>query len=243
MKSLPRPSLLRAALAAALALAVTVAHSPAAVAEPVLAQRTENVAGMQGVSMRLPGALHLRQGSPEMLSIEAEPKVLERIEVLRRDGMLIIQSKAPGFQTRHPIVLKLTLRTVRELHADSAADLQAGPLQSDRLRISLEGSDELLIARLNVRHLTVRLSGSTRATISAGQAEFQDVELDGSGDYAAAGFTSRQARVKAAGSGSAGVRVTERVDATIEGSGDIEVAGPGQVLSRIDGAGEVIRRP
>lgn len=228
-------------LALALALLLGPSGASRTLAEPALAQRREAVGGMEGVSVRLPAGLWLHQGSPEELSIEAEPKVLDQIVVTRSNGIVIIDSKSPGFQTRHPIRLRLTLRTVRTLHADSAAALHSGPLKTDRLRITLEGSDELTITRLDASRLSVLLSGSASAAIEAGQVDNQDVELQGAGDYDASSLHSRQARITAAGSGDARVHVSGHVEALIEGSGDIEIGGPAQVSPRIDGAGEIVR--
>lgn len=220
----------------------TLTLAPPVHAQPADAERSMPVSGAQGVSLRIPADLVVRQGEREQLVLRAEPKVLERIEVTIRDAVVVIDSKPPGFQTQRPILLQLTLRNVRTLHADASGTLRSGPLRADRLDLTLEGSGDIFLGKVDARSLMVSVTGSGTCTIDGGHVAALEVELDGSGDFEAPELDSLRARVEAKGSGSARLRVREQLDAIIEGSGDIEFTGPARVTSRVDGAGEVRRR-
>lgn len=205
-----------------------------------LPQRRFAVPGMRGVVLRLPGDLVLTQGGHELLVVQAEAHVLDRIELVRQQDVLVIAARAPGFQTRKPIRLSLTLRDVRSITNDTAGSIRADALSGDRLSLTQAGSGSLWIGRLRAASLTVLLDGSGDVEIGAGSVQHQDVTLDGSGDYLAAGMHSAHARVAAQGSGSARIRAQDTLHAILTGSGDIAHQGGAKVTSQEDGAGELI---
>lgn len=208
-----------------------------------LPERRYPGAGVIGVSLRMPGDLHVERGAASQLVVQAEAKVLDKITITRIDGVLVIDVARGGFQTQRPITMRLTIPEVRSVHADSSGDIHLAPLKARTLRVHLEGAGSVEMERLELETLHVILDGSGDIKVGAGQVAEQIVSLDGSGDYQALRLDSGIARVKLDGSGSAHVRVHTRLEAELSGSGDIEYAGHPTVQTRIEGAGEVISIP
>jgi hypothetical protein len=80
-------------------------------------------------------------------------------------------------------------------------------------------------------------SGNLDATGSADSATFT---IDGSGNIEANDLHATSTTVKIAGSGNAKVNASKKLDATIEGSGEIRYSGkPGDVHQNVSGSGSV----
>ena len=75
----------------------------------------------------------------------------------------------------------------------------------------------------------------------SGRADTQEIELGGLASYDAGDLRSSRARVSVFGSGSATVRVTEHLTASISGSGSIYYFGDPEVNGSVTGSGRIIR--
>ncbi len=75
----------------------------------------------------------------------------------------------------------------------------------------------------------------------SGRVETQRVELSGVAGYEAAALDSLEATVDLSGSGSATVRVAERLTVTISGAGSVYYLGDPEVDSSVTGTGQVTR--
>ena len=86
---------------------------------------------------------------------------------------------------------------------------------------------------------TAKISGSGRITV-LGNAGESNINISGSGRFIGNDFCVKKAAVNVSGSGNARVYVTDRLDATISGSGRIEYSGnPPTVNSKITGSGRI----
>lgn len=199
------------------------------------------VGGFHAVLWDAAGELSIEQTGREHLTIEAEPAVLAKIVTEVRQGRLVI-SFAPGrIETRHPIRLRLELKTLSALELRGSGAVRIGALTSAALLLRLAGSDDLRLTRLTARTLDARLEGSGDVTIEAGEVQHQRVVIAGASNYTASRLVSREADVAIDGSGDLRVAVVERLGARITGSGDVLFIGQPRVAQTVTGAGEVRR--
>ena len=126
-----------------------------------------------------------------------------------------------------------------ELDLSGSGDLEAEDCEADEASIHVTGSGDVDLRDLHVGEITVRMTGSGNVTAVGGEVEKQDVSITGSGDYTADGVKSDEAKVRLTGSGMADVRVSERLNATILGSGDVHYVGDAEVESSTTGSGDV----
>jgi hypothetical protein len=81
--------------------------------------------------------------------------------------------------------------------------------------------------------------GGTRDVEISGEADRQEVEILGSGDYRAEDLKSKEAKIDVRGSGSAVVNASDELEAGVTGSGSVEYVGDPAVEQNVSGAGEV----
>jgi hypothetical protein len=106
--------------------------------------------------------------------------------------------------------------------------------------VTLSGSGQISVSRIEAARLTVTLPGSG-ALYASGTATRLDVTLGGSGLAQLSGLTARDAHAAVTGSGLIRVTATAKLNATVSGSGAVIYGGnPPQVTRNVTGSGAVI---
>lgn len=124
-----------------------------------------------------------------------------------------------------------------DIRVSGSGEVDAGELLADDVSVSVKGSGDVQVHAM--RTLDARASGSGDITIE-GEVEEAEIETNGSGDIDARRLIATIAYVRTRGSGDVRIRVTEDLDGTTSGSGDIYYYGnPEHVSRRSSGSGEV----
>jgi hypothetical protein len=197
--------------------------------------------GVNDISLKSIGSLHVELGESEGLRIQAEDNLIQYFRVDVNDNKLIIGVQ-PGAQLHptQPVNFFLTVRTLEALGLYSSGDIETARLEGRDLAITLDGSGNLNIPELSAQLVKVRLPGSGNITL-AGVVQEQDIVISGSGNYRAAGLESGRVRAKISGSGSIEVRALDTLTASISGSGTVRYSGNPEINQDISGSGEVVR--
>ncbi len=74
---------------------------------------------------------------------------------------------------------------------------------------------------------------------AGGEADEQEIDISGSGDYRAEGLDSKLVKIGVSGAGSAIVNASEELDANVSGAGSVEYVGDPTVEQDVSGAGRV----
>jgi hypothetical protein len=77
---------------------------------------------------------------------------------------------------------------------------------------------------------------------ATGTADAQDIQMAGSGTYRGSGLASKTATVNSAGSGTAELAVSDRLDVKILGSGSVTYSGSPQVTQSVMGSGTLQKK-
>ncbi len=165
-----------------------------------------DVSGFDKVTLSGSGDLIIEQGDTESLTIEAQANTMQYIETTVSGGTLSIgiPDKAGRPLRLGSVKYYLTVKDLSGITAFGSGNISSSDLVTDAIEIIISGSG------------TITLSG---------EANTQEIEINGSGKYSAKNFKTSQCIVKINGSGSANVNVTDNLDITINGSGDVKYTG------------------
>ena len=218
---------------------------PGGVAEPPVEEpvtddgrgEARDVQDFQEVALEGVGTLVIAQGDTESLSIEAEPRVLRRIETEVRNGRLTIRPDR-SFETRERITYSLAVRQLTGIELSGAGRIEAGQLSADHLRLTGSGAGAVTIGNLTATALEVTASGNMQSQL-AGVVDSQLVTLSDAASYAAPNLTSRVASVTASGASQATINVSESLDARVSGASRVEYVGDPAVTQDISAAGSL----
>ena len=214
------------------------------VEEPVEEPVTEDgrseardVRDFQEVALEGVGTLMIEQGDTESLSIQAEPRVLNRIETEVSNGRLTIRPDR-SFETREPITYFLTVKQLTGIELSGAGRIEAGTLSMDQFLLNGRGAGAVIIGELIANTLEVTAAGNMQAQL-AGAVDSQTVTLSDAAGYAASNLSSRVASITASGASHAIVNVSESLDARVSGASRVEYIGAPAVTQDVSAAGSL----
>jgi len=196
-----------------------------------------DVRDFQEVALEGVGTLVIAQGDTESLTIDAEPKVLRRIETEVVNGKLTIRPDR-SFKTREPITYSLTVKQLTGIELAGAGRVEAAQLSADQFRIAANGAGAVAIDNLTANTLDVTAAGNVQAEL-AGTVDSQTVVIRDAAKYAAANLGSRLASVTASGAAQIAVNVSESLDAHVSGAAHVEYIGDPDVTEDVSGAGSL----
>ena len=206
------------ALAASLCLAACNSVSTGVAGSGVAASEQREVAAFTGISASGSFAVEVEVGPARGVRIEADDNVVPLITTEVSGDLLTISSRE-NFSTSRPITVRVTTP-------------QLG-------KVEHAGSGSVVVKGITGPKFTAGLNGSGMLQL-AGQTDTLVVNVNGSGALAAGQLQARSVTVALSGSGGAEVYATEKLTATVSGSGSVRHAGGARdVVSNISGSGSV----
>ncbi len=180
------------------------------------ATQTRDVASFTRVDT--PGSVDVRLtiGEPQRVRVRAGEKVIGDVRTDVRDGTLHVTFDHHGWGG-DDVVVEASVPKLTAIRADGSGDVEATGIDADAFELRSDGSSDIALAGR-----TGRLT----------------LELDGSGDADVSGLRARDARVTSDGSGNVEVRA-ERLDVSLDGSGDVRYHGQPQLTQHDDGSGDL----
>jgi hypothetical protein len=205
----------------------------------IVAQEVRPVSGFFGLKAAAIGHVYIEQGGAESLTIRAEDNLLPYLRTEMRGGNLVIRvEEGYDLQPTAPIEYFLTVRSLEYVELAGVGDVRGSNLDASRISLVLSGVGELEIFNLNTGMLEVANGGVGDVRVS-GVASTQYVALERGGGYEGRDLQSAEADVVIRENGSASVRVSDRLHATITGSGNVYYVGDPEVSRTGEGRGEV----
>lgn len=201
--------------------------------------QTRDVAAIDAVELRSSGNLSITRGDATSLTITAGANQLKDITSEVQAGRLTLDSRGGGFFGGGDISFALVVPSLTAITVSGSGDVVGDQVTGDQPRVEVSGSGNARLTGLDASSTEVTLSGSGDLTLN-GTADMQRVDISGSGEYDGDGLTTRETTASVGGSGSAHVRATERLSASVSGSGAITYSGnPAQVSRDVSGSGEI----
>lgn len=124
------------------------------------------------------------------------------------------------------------------LFSEGSGDIVASGEGLALEQVNVQGSGGINVSGVDTDAIVVALEGSGDVQMS-GRANFVDLRLNGSGEIDGVDFTTVDADVRLAGSGSISLTVTGSANVTLEGSGNVTLGGNPQITSEISGSGDI----
>jgi hypothetical protein len=183
---------------------------------------SRTVSGFTAVELAGTGDVTVQQNGTESLSISAEENLLPLLTSEVVDGTLKLGVKdGANINSTQPITYQVSVKNLTGLDLGGSGNQTATGIKTSSLRVRVAGSG------------TVTTSGS---------ADAQDIQIAGSGTYRGSALASKTASVDSAGSGTAELAVSDKLDVKILGSGTVTYSGSPQVTQTIMGSGTLRQR-
>lgn len=205
--------------------------------------QNRNVPGFHAISSSGSFDVELRQGGAEAVKVEADAEVINEIVTEVKGGTLQIHSKNTHnwgnlWNNRH-VKIYVTAKNLDNISLSGSGDFQIdNQFNATELALQISGSGDFYGA-INVKTVAVSISGSGDFKLS-GKAEESTIGISGSGDFNAGGLITKATAIRVSGSGDANIYASEKLDAVVNGSGDVHYGGhPRSVSKSAHGSGDI----
>lgn len=212
-----------------------------------LDKQDRHLSGFNAVNIAGSFDVYITQGSTESVTVEADDEVIDKIITEVKDGALKIYTKSTsGFNwswgdNNKKRIVRVVAKDLKTISLAGSGDVffKEG-FRTQSLAVKLSGSGDIT-GKVDVKILESSVVGSGDVTLT-GRAETLSVKVTGSGDFTGKDLLTTNTTVRVAGSGDASVNASQKIDASVAGSGDIRYTGAAkQVSTSKAGSGDIHR--
>ncbi len=204
-----------------------------------------HLSGFNAVNVAGPFDVQITQGSTESVKVEAPSDVMSRVLTEVNGGVLKIYSKHDNWNwgnwwgNHKKIMVYVTVKDINSINISGSGDVKfRDGINANSLKLNISGSGDMT-GVLHVKNLESSISGSGDMRLS-GSAQTQSIHVVGSGDYTAHSLTTVDSSVRLSGSGDVELNVSNKLDASVSGSGDVHYSGsPKNVSKSKSGSGDI----
>ncbi|GAC1304268.1 MAG: head GIN domain-containing protein [Mucilaginibacter sp.] len=206
-----------------------------------------HLSGFNAVNVAGPYDVYIKQGAAESVKVEAPADMIGRVLTEVNGGVLKIYSKHNNWNwgfwwgNHRKIIIYVVAKDLNSINISGSGDVSfKDGITANSLKLRITGSGDMT-GRVEAKTLESNITGSGDMRLS-GHAENSAVSVVGSGDFTARNLVTVNSYVRVSGSGDAYVNASQRVDAAVNGSGDVHYTGAVKsVNSKKSGSGDISR--
>lgn len=204
--------------------------------------RTFAVDGFTGVDAAGPDDVDVRVGSGFSVRAEGDPKVLDKLEIVKEGDTLQVRRKnRSGFSwggSRGGAKIYITMPRMTAASTTGSGDMTVDHVDGEKFEASATGSGDLNVGSVSVQAVELSVTGSGSLG-TAGSARTGSFSVTGSGDITAPKLSLGQASVNVMGSGGVTAAVNGAANVNVMGSGDVTLTGGAKCTTSKMGSGDV----
>ncbi|XHS79655.1 head GIN domain-containing protein [Burkholderiaceae bacterium UC74_6] len=185
--------------------------------------------------------IRLTQGDKDQVFVRGDSKIQDQVEVELNGNRLMIHTSGNWkFWRKDPLQVDVQMREPLSIQLSGASDLLAnGPIKTPRLSVDISGAADVKIDSIDTGELRFDISGAGDGRV-AGRAGMLVITLSGTGKIKAEDLKVNAAKVSISGAGGARLWVTDMLNVSISGIGDVDYFGsPTKVTRDTSGLGSI----
>ena len=209
---------------------------------PVTTQ-TRTVTNFTGIDLRMNGTVYYKNDTELKLEIVAKESIHSILETKVIDNRLVIRyTNGKTYDADESIRINISGPGVNSLETNTSGSIYCmNAIQPANLFVRTSGSGNILLQNVVTGNIEAESTQSGRITAAGGTANSEKIKTDGSGKVDLSAVTAKNVTGRIIGSGDIKVKVTDHLDATIDGSGDIYFSGYPLITTHLNGSGRLIR--
>ena len=180
-------------------------------------------------------------GEVGKIKIKAPDNILPLIQTEVSDGLLRIDTGKNRYKLKEPIIIIYVPvdSRLKQVVIKGFADIYTEKnLETKVLEVDVYGSGDVRL-QVDASSLALKIDGSSDIRVG-GKTDNLSININGSGNVEVPNLKVEKAVININGSGGVSAYVTENVDISIAGSGDVTIKGnPKKIKQKINGSGRV----
>jgi hypothetical protein len=185
-----------------------------------IVSQTREVEECSGLTIQNIGNVFLMQDNTQSIRIEADDNIIDKVITRKEDGVLLVGLE-DGSYSNVTLRAYVSLKTIESLKINGAGNINTqNSLNSDELEVIINGAGNIVIQ---------------------GNGNYMYCFINGAGNVMAKDFSVPKCRAMVNGAGNITLTVTEELDASVNGTGNIYYYGnPPNVTTSIIGVGHIV---
>ena len=211
--------------------------------EGPLVSQTRSLPSFTGIDLRIPGDVYYKNDTVRKVEVIAQQNILDRIETFVSGNTLTIKFFGSGdFRDAADIRINISGPNLNGFVLNTAGSIYCmNDIQASNIYLRSSGSGSIYLQRVTAELIDAETSGSGSINASLGTATREQLKTIGSGPISLAGISARTVIAQTNGSGSIRVKVSDHLNARINGSGFIYFNGYPSITQDVSGSGKLIR--
>ncbi len=186
-----------------------------------IVSQTRIVEECSGLTIKNVGNVYLSQADTQSIRIEADDNIINKV-ITQNDNGVLLTGLEDGSYSNITVKIYVSLKNIYSLSIEGAGKINAEKeIQCDTLSCVINGAGSIYLM---------------------GNANYFDCIVNGAGNVSAKNFIAKKCRVIVNGAGSMTIYVSDELDASVNGVGNITYYGnPDVVQTSISGSGHITK--
>jgi len=178
------------------------------------------------------------------LTLKGSKEAVEEVSVTLRNQKLRIEKKKSSYwinfgKSGQRVTVEIPSTTFKGIYLSGSGKLSGSIKAADQLKVVVSGSGSIQSDLGNAQSINASVSGSGDLTLT-GNCDLLTLQIAGSGNINADELRANVVEAKIAGSGNGRVHVSDKLTASIAGSGNLTYSGnPDKVEHSVAGSGRI----
>ena len=204
---------------------------------------TRALSEFDAITIGYPGAILIRQGDKNYVTVEADDNLLPQLATRVENGTLIIENKEDEYFRRvaptQIVKVNIMVKDLKQLVMASEGRLELSGLTANNLELSQKGDVDTILTGLDVDSLAVYLSEGGKVT-ATGKSNNLFLSIAKHGEFDGTDQQTLVADIQIGGTATATARVEDELHASLSGVATLNYYGsPNMTQESISGAGSV----
>jgi hypothetical protein len=213
------------------------------VGEGPVTTETRTVNNFSGIDLQMNGNVYYQNAAAWKVEVIAKQSIHDILETTVANNRLIVKYRnGKTYDADESIRINVSGPGVNSFSLNTSGSIFClNSIQTDHLFLRSNGSGHIVLQHVEANTIEAESKTSGRITATSGFAINEKLKTDGSGKIDLSAMTSKNVTARIVGSGDIKVKVSDRLDVTIDGSGSVFFNGSPLISTHINGTGRLIR--
>ena len=211
--------------------------------EGPLVTQSRNASGFNEIDLEMYGNVYYKNDPESKLEIVAQQNVLDILQTYVSGTKLVIKFKSGyDYHSSEDIRIYVSAPQVHNFVMNTSGNIYGlNRIDASSIFLRSEGSGSISLVEAHANSIEAFAKGSGNITVNSGNVYSAKFKTIGSGKIDLSGVSARTVNAETSGSGYIKLKVSDHLDARIEGSGSIYYFGFPSLSSHVSGTGRLIR--
>jgi Putative auto-transporter adhesin, head GIN domain len=202
-----------------------------------------NVSNFSSIDLRMNGNVYFSQENNWKVEVTAKESIHSILETFVVNNNLVIKYRnGRTYDEDASIRINVSGPAVNSFMLNTSGNIICtNDIMANNLFLRTSGSGDIVLQKVIATNIDAESTVSGRITSTGGVVTNEKLKTNGSGKIDLSAIAANNVWARTIGSGDIKVRVSDHLDATIDGSGSVYFRGHPQVSTHIHGSGDVIR--